>query len=112
MNSLPLDLRQTLAVARRLLAATPAQIQSRLSRAVRDAPDERLERLMQTPVRHVVLEALFWRLSQRLDPWRTVAIDASIRLRITGRSDRIVDVYDLELVVNRGSRSQSTRCNC
>jgi len=90
--------RQTLAVAGRLLAATPGQLHSSFVRLVRDAPEERLEQLMHTPAtRRLFLEALFWRMSQRLDRAHAAPIEASIRLQITGRSDRQVDVYDLEL---------------
>ena len=68
---------------------------------MRDAPDERLDQLMQTPVRRMVLEAVFWQLSQRFDGAVAATIDASIRWRITGRSDQRVDVYDLELAEGR-----------
>ncbi len=97
MSSLVLDPRQALAAAKRALASAPAQLASGLARVVRDSPDEWLEQLMQTPARRVVLEALFWQLSQRLEPAHAATINASIRWRITGRSDSAIDVYHLEV---------------
>ena len=92
-----MDPRQALAAVRRALAATPAQLAGGLQRVVRDSPDEWLEQMMQTPARRVVLEVLFWQLSERLDSAAGSRISALIRCRITGRSAGLLDVYEVEL---------------
>ncbi len=101
MSSRPDDLREALAAARRTFAGVQAQLASGLARAVGDWPDERLDQVMQTPARRVVLEALFWQLSQRLDAAHPTTGNASIRWRITGRADGTVDVYNLEITEER-----------
>ena len=97
MSSERLDPQLALAAARRSLACAPAQLAERFARTVRDVPDERLEQLMRTPARRVVLEGIFWQLPKRLDRKRAARISASMRWRVTGRPDGGADTYQLEL---------------
>lgn len=98
MSAAPLDPRQALAAARRALAATPGQLGSGLARVVRDSPDEWLEQMMQTAARRVVLEVLFWQLSQRVDAAGGTRTSGLVRWRIMG-PDGVLDVYELDLAL-------------
>jgi alkyl sulfatase BDS1-like metallo-beta-lactamase superfamily hydrolase len=98
MSTGRLDPQLALAAARRGLARAPAQLADGFARAVRDLPAERIEQLMRTPARRVVLEAIFWQLPKRLDGRRAAGISSSIRWRVTGRPDGGADTYQLELV--------------
>lgn len=82
---------------RRMLGEAPAQLADGLGRLVHDSPVQRLEQLMRTPARRVVLEAIFWQMPQHLDRERAAGVSCSIRWRITGRPDGGVDTYRLEL---------------
>ena len=61
------DLNKMIASARARAARTPAQIADGLTRMVHQAPDDRLERLMKSPARRVILEGVFWQMPSRLD---------------------------------------------
>lgn len=80
---------------------TPDQFAERLAELVRRMPEERLDALMRTPIRRVVLEAIFWQVPQHLDRRRAAGVNASIRWRITGRRDGEADVYDLVIAEGR-----------
>lgn len=82
---------------RRQLTAASEQLSDGVTYFVRDSSQARLERLMRSPLRRVVLEAIFWQMPQRVDPDRAQRTRCSIRWRITGRPDGGVDVYQLEL---------------
>jgi putative sterol carrier protein len=75
----------------------PEAVIQRLAAAIRAMPPERLEKLMRTPVRRVVLEAIFWQMPRHLDRRKAAAVTAAIRWRIGGRADGGEDVYDLVL---------------
>ena len=93
--------RGALATIRRTVSAAPAQVADGFVRAVRNSPSERLDRLMHTPVRRVVLEAIFWQMPRYLDRKPAARINTSIRWHITGRSDGNTDVYHLVLADGR-----------
>jgi len=97
MSTERLDPELALAAARRSLARAPAYLAEGFARTVRDVPDGRLEQLMRSPARRVVLEGIFWQLPKRLDGQRAAGISASIRWRLTGRPDGGADIYQLEL---------------
>jgi putative sterol carrier protein len=108
MRPLALDPQHALALIRRSVARAPAQLADGLAQLVRDTPPQRLEQLMRTPVRRVVLDGIFWQMPQHLDRRRAAGMRSSIRWRITGRSDGRADTYDLEVedgrcLVTRGS---------
>jgi alkyl sulfatase BDS1-like metallo-beta-lactamase superfamily hydrolase len=88
---------QATAKIRSHLATASEQLSEGVARFVRDSSEARLERLMRSPLRRVVLEAIFWQMPQRLDPDRARGKGSSIRWRITGRPDGGIDEYQLEL---------------
>jgi hypothetical protein len=102
----------------KLLAASgrlaPAAAIDWVARTIRSQPPERVDRLMRTPARRVVLAAIFWQMPQHLDRRRAAAVNAAIRWRIGGRADGGEDVYDLVLTdgrarVERGGRDEAPR---
>jgi putative sterol carrier protein len=97
MNAPRDDDNSRVAAIKRKLADSPAQIAEGVSHAVRKAPPERLEQLMRSPARRVVLEAIFWQMPHHIDRERAQGLTAAIRWQITGRSDGEADVYQLEL---------------
>src|ERR1700730_14508107 len=96
MSSLPLDPQQAIALIRRRVANAPLQLAETLARIVRDSAPQRLDQLMRTPARRVVLDAIFWQMPQHLDTRRAARMRSAIRWQITGRSDGECDVYQLE----------------
>jgi predicted lipid carrier protein YhbT len=91
------------------LAELPRQVADRLARLVRGVPDERLEQVLRTPVRRVVLDAIFWQMPQQLDRRGATGVDATVRWVVTGRGDGGSDVYDLVISEGRGRISRSGR---
>lgn len=67
-----------------------------VARLIRDSPPERLERLMQTPARRVVLDGIFWQIPRHLNRGRIGGSRHSVRWMITGRLDGEADAYQLE----------------
>jgi putative sterol carrier protein len=109
-------------VVRELLAAllelagrlAPASLIEWAAKTVRSQPTERVERIMRSPLRRVVLEGIFWQMPLHLDRRKATAVNAAIRWRITGRRDGGDDVYDLVLAdgrarVKRGGRDEAPR---
>ena len=84
--------------ARRVLAEAPAQLADGLARVVRDTSDDQLDRLMRTPARRVVLEAIFWQMPRVVDCRRAGTVTSSVRWCITGRVEGGEDNYHLEIV--------------
>ena len=74
-----------------------SQLADGFARVVGDLPSERLESLMRTPLRHPLLDAIFWQMPKHLDRTRAARLGATVRWRITGHQDRHVDVYDLAI---------------
>ncbi len=52
---------------------------------------------MRTPARRVLLDAIFWQMTQHLDAKAARGMRTAIRWRITGRTDGGADVYQLEV---------------
>jgi putative sterol carrier protein len=95
------DLNKMIASARARAARAPAQIADGLTRMVHQAPDERLERLMKSPARRVILEGVFWQMPSRLDRRRAAGVNAAVLWRITGRKDGGAD--DFRVLISDGA---------
>jgi predicted lipid carrier protein YhbT len=67
-----------------------------ITRLVRDSPPERIERLMRTPARRVVLDGIFWQIPQHLNRRRIGILRSTVRLLVTGRPDGDADTYQIE----------------
>jgi putative sterol carrier protein len=80
---------------RRTVSGAPVQVAERLARTVRGVSPERLEQVMRTPARRLVLDGIFWQMPQFLDRRRAAGLNSSVRWVITGRADGGTDVYDL-----------------
>jgi putative sterol carrier protein len=87
----------------------PRQLTDGLARVMRGVPDSRLEQALRTPLRRVALDAIFWQMPQRLDSRRATGVEATVRWRVTGRSDGEADVYDLVIADGQGRISRSGR---
>jgi hypothetical protein len=101
VSSFPPDPRRALSEIGQLIGRVSDPVADRLAKIVRDTPNERLDWLMRTPVRRVVLEAIFWQLPLHLDRRLAVGVNSSVRWRITGRGDGQADVYDLVIADGR-----------
>jgi alkyl sulfatase BDS1-like metallo-beta-lactamase superfamily hydrolase len=66
-------------------------------RVLRGVPDDRLEQVMATPLRRVVLDTVFWGLPRALDGTPAGEIVSTVRWHVTGPGDGRLDVYWLEL---------------
>ena len=62
---------------------------------LRTMPDERIDRLMRTPARHVIIGAVFSQVPGLIDPARSGTLSTSIRWRITTGDGSSEDVYSL-----------------
>jgi putative sterol carrier protein len=98
MSVLREDTQRRLAAIKRKLSDAPEQLADSLAGAVRKSPNERLERLMASPARRLVLEAIFRQMPHHVDRERARGLTSSIRWEITGRSDGKSDIYQLEFV--------------
>ena len=76
-----------------MLRQAPEQLADGFSQLVRSTPQRRLEQLMRTPVRRLLLDAIFWQMPQHLDTEAAREMRTAIRWRITGRADGGADVY-------------------
>jgi putative sterol carrier protein len=98
MSALKEETKRRLAAIRRKFSDAPEQLADSFASAVRRSPDERLERLMRSPARRVVLEAIFWQMPNHVDRERARGLTSAIRWEITGRSDGRSDIYQLEFL--------------
>jgi SCP-2 sterol transfer family protein len=98
MSALP---QRTVETIRRTLAGAPEQVAEGVAHAVRNAPKERLDQVMRSPARRVLLEAIFWQMPRHIDPQTARSMNCTIRWRITGRANGEADVYDLEFIDGR-----------
>lgn len=89
-----------MAVARQRMARGSGKVAVRFARLVEEAPDERLERLMQSRARRPILEGVFLGMPGRLDRQRADGVDAAVLWRITGRPDGQTD--DFRLMISGG----------
>jgi len=96
------DPRSAVASIRRTVSAAPVQVAERLAHTVRSVSPERLEQVMRTPARRLVLDGIFWQMPQFLDRRRSAGLNSSVRWVITGRPDGGTDVYDLVFSDGRG----------
>lgn len=79
----------------------PDGVAEQLAGMVRSLAPRRLEWIMRSPARRVVLDAIFWQMPRHLDRRRAAGVNASIRWLITGRDDGEPDVYDLVIAEGR-----------
>ena len=89
------DPESAMARIKRAIAGAPVQIAEGLASTVQSASPERLEQLMHTPARRLILDAIFWQMPQFVDRRQSRKLNASVRWTITGRADGGADVYDL-----------------
>lgn len=77
-----------------------AQLAEGFARAVRSAPEGRLEQVLRTPIRRAVLEAIFRQMPQHFDRKAAGAMEVTIRWHITGSPGDpgdAVDTYELQI---------------
>jgi hypothetical protein len=98
MSELRSTPQRTVATLRRTLAGAPAQVADGFAHAVRNAPKERLDQVMRSPARRVLLETIFWQMPRHIDQRAARSMNCTIRWRITGKGDGEADVYDLEFI--------------
>jgi alkyl sulfatase BDS1-like metallo-beta-lactamase superfamily hydrolase len=82
---------------KRTLAAAPDQVSDRVAAMIGGAPQNRLEQLMQSPARRLVLGTIFSQMPRRIDTERAAGVHAKVRWCITGRDDGGTDVYQVEV---------------
>jgi hypothetical protein len=78
-------------------AASRAQdeIAQRAWRWLQSIPDERLDQLLRTPARQVIIGGIFSQLPGLLDTRRATGVNTTIRWRITAPGDGAVDIYNV-----------------
>ncbi len=91
---------------RRALGALDADVMQLLSTLVRKAPEARLEQLMRTPARRVIIGGIVWQLPQQLDASLPEGIDASIKLRVTTPRLPSPDTYSISIAQHRSRVSR------
>jgi len=64
-----------------------------VARLVREIPDRQLRDRLRGPVRQIVLDEIFRRMPQYLNPKQAARVDALVAWRITGRRDGGYDEY-------------------
>jgi hypothetical protein len=99
------DLNKLMEVARRSASRAPSQLAAKISRLVDQTPDDRLERLMKSPARRMILEGVFWKMPQHIDARRSADVNAAVLWRIAGRPDGGTDDYRL-LISNGSARTE------
>jgi hypothetical protein len=95
---------------RRHAAAARAWFADRVSQALDQTTDERLDRLMRSPARRAVLAGIFWQMPRYLDRGRAAGVNAAVLWRIGGRANGETDDFQLQIaegraVVQRGPSS-------
>jgi putative sterol carrier protein len=96
-----LDAQHSLATARRRLSGAPVQIAEGFARLVDRSPPGRIERVMRTPVRRLVLDGVFWQMPQHLNRRQAAGMNATIEWRITGRPGGGADIYQVAIADGR-----------
>jgi alkyl sulfatase BDS1-like metallo-beta-lactamase superfamily hydrolase len=97
MRDFGFDAQRALEFVKQSVAEAPAQLADGFGRVMRDAPPERVEQVMRSPLRKPILDGIFWQLPKQLDAKQAAGVRSSIRWCITGRADGGVDTYQLEL---------------
>jgi putative sterol carrier protein len=100
VSSSGFDPERARAAVRRGLRGAPVQLADSFARIVRNAPQERIEQVMATPARRVVVAGIFWQLPQHVSRRQAAGTDATIRWEITGPAGA-VDVFDLQIADGR-----------
>lgn len=82
--------------------------------AVGESSLKRLEWVMTTPLRRVVLDLVFWQLPRHLNDSNRAGPEATVRWRITDASGDASDVYEVVFAgqtcrTHRGARSDDVR---
>ena len=95
------DLHRLIATNRRRVARAPAQMADHFSRVLHRTPDARLERLMRSPARRMILEGIFWQMPQFLDRRRATGVNAAVLWRIAGRPNGATDDFRLTIAHGR-----------
>jgi predicted lipid carrier protein YhbT len=88
-------------VFRRRLTAVSGPEREKPAPPLRDSAVQLVERLVQTPARRLVLDAIFWQLPRSIGHHRGSGINSSVRWRVTGRPDGIADEYRLDFSDSR-----------
>ena len=88
---------RALAALRGAAADLPARVTEQVAQLVRNTPTDRLEQLMGSPARRVVLEVIFRQMPRRLDRGRARGTEATIRWEITGGPGGGKDTYQVEI---------------
>jgi putative sterol carrier protein len=91
------DPQRALESLRKLAVDAPTIAVDGVGRLLRDAPPERVEQLMRSPVRKPVLDGVFWGMPRQVNSDAAIGVRTSIRWNITGRADGGVDTYQLEV---------------
>jgi alkyl sulfatase BDS1-like metallo-beta-lactamase superfamily hydrolase len=97
MRDFGFDAQRALEFVKQSVSEAPAQLADGFGRMMREAPPERLEQLMRSPLRKPILDGIFWQMPKQLDARQSAGTRSSIRWCITGRPDGGVDAYQLEL---------------
>ena len=108
MKDFGFDPQRALDVLKQSLADAPAQLADGVTRVVRDAPPERIDRLMRSPARRPILDGIFWQMPKQINPKRAAGVTTSVRWCITGRSDGGSDIYKLQIDDGRARTSRET----
>ncbi len=77
-------------------------------------PEDRLDRLLRTPARHLIIGGIFSQLPGLLDTRRAAGVNTTIRWRITSPGHSTVDIYDVaiadgKMTIVRGDRGGEPR---
>jgi putative sterol carrier protein len=83
------------------LAVLQTQLADGFARAVRTAPHAGLEQVLRTPIRRVVLEAIFWQMPQHFDGKAARGMETTIRWHITRHPGGAADTYELQIADGR-----------
>lgn len=99
---LPLQLSGAIATARRAADSAADGATARLVGLLGAVPDERLDQLMRTPARRVVVETIFVLMPLYLNRTRARGLNLAVRWQITAPGDPDdVDVFDLVIAERR-----------
>jgi putative sterol carrier protein len=101
MSTGGIDPERALDVAKRTLGEASGLLANGLTRLVRESPPGRLEQVMRTPIRRVVLDGIFWQMAAQLPKTGASAVTSTVLWRVTGRADGEADAYLLILEQGR-----------
>lgn len=98
----------------RAASRTQNVVAQRAWRWLQSIPDDRLDRLLRTPARHLIIGGIFSQLPGLFDTRRATGVNTTIRWRITAPGDSDVDVYNVvvadgKMTIVRGERGPEPR---